>query len=320
MDKELQQQPLDDMATSKFDRAFKENEIEHYIELGLGRGVDITNPDLWKSKSSLLVRKPCKKNIIGTQECGLLEGYKKVVSTFEMQQNNLSFSFGMVGASPVKIGMDEQFSRRFSSTKQIEGQRIETRTISFRSHFYDASHDENEDILEAPENFLHESNFEEDIAKWLIKCMNASDDKIEEQFIAKLVPLIKADNQKAAVECSKFVKQLGITHYISAIKLGACEYYFSISNSEQTSLAVGISEEASSQATARLSTLFEKFFFFKGEEKRKIGRINKKKEKVTQEAVIGFEIQPLYKLVRIPRIQSHLKKAIKEYIQSKQSG
>ena len=107
------------------------------------------------------------------------------------------------------------------------------------------------------------------------------------------------------IAVSLLIKQLGTTHYISAIKLGACEYHFAISRSEQKRLGVGISEEAGPLARVGLSTLFEKYLFFKGEEKRKIGRIDRKREEVTTEAVIGFEIQPLYKLVRVPYSRLH---------------
>ena len=163
----LQDQPSAKTATTKFERAIREDEIEHYVELGLGRGVNITDPDMWKSKTPLLVRKPCKDNIVGTQECGSLEGYKKEVSTFDMQQQKLSFSFKL-GATPIKIGLDEQFSKKFSSTKVIEGQRIEMRTISFQSHFYDASlsADIDQAILQADENFLHENDLEQDLGNW----------------------------------------------------------------------------------------------------------------------------------------------------------
>ena len=323
-----QQQPLTKTAASKFERAFREEEIEHYIELGLGRGVNVTDPDMWKSKTPYLVRKPCKDNIVGTQECGSLEGYKKEVSSSDMKWQKLSFSFGELGASPVIIGLDEQFSKRLSATKVIEGQRIETRTISFQSHFCDASLSANIDqaIFQADENFLRENNLEQDLGNWLKKCREDCaekelDSNDNDNKFLKLADQLKRDGKldEVARICNEFVKQRRITHYISAIKLGACEYHSAISRSERKGLGAGLGKGAGLLARVGLSTLFEKYFSIKGEEKRKFGRIDKEREEVTQEAVIDFEIQPLYKLVRVPYIQSLLKKAIEEYIQSKQS-
>ena len=327
----LQEQSSTKTAKPKFKRAFKEDEIEHYIELGLGRGVSVTDPDMWKSKTTVQIRKPCKDNIVGTQECGSLEAYKKEVSTFDTIQQKLSFSFGSLGASPVKIRLDEQFSKGFSSTKVIEGQRIETRTISFQSHFYDESlkADIDQAILLTDENFLHENDLEQKLGNWLKKCrekrtgkkLDFKDDDHKLAFL-KLANQLERDGKldEVARDCSEFVEELGITHYISAIKLGACEHYFTISRSKQKHLGGGKSDKTGPLAGVGLSARFGKYFYFKGEEKRKMGRMDKEKEEVTDEAVIGFEIQPLYELVRVPYIQSLLRKAVEVYIQSQQSG
>ena len=303
-----QQQPLTTTPASKFQRAFREEEIEHYIELGLGRGVNITDPNMWKGKTPDPMRKPCKDNIVGTQECGLLESYRKEVSSFHMRWQKLAFSFGELGASPVNIGLDEQFSKKIFSTVVIEGQRIESRTISFRSHFHDASlsADIDQAILQADENEeKYENDLKQELGNWLKKCredrtgkeLDSKDDNNKLPFL-KLADQLKRDGKldEVARICSEFVKQRGITHYISAIKLGACEYHCVVSRSDQKGGGAGGRKT----------------------EKQKIGRIDK--DKVTQEAVIDFEIQPLYKLVRVPYIQSLLRKAIEEYIQSQQSG
>ena len=44
------------------------SEIPRYHELGLGRGVNVAESDMWKSKTPYLVREAFEENIIGTQE------------------------------------------------------------------------------------------------------------------------------------------------------------------------------------------------------------------------------------------------------------
>ena len=345
-----------------------ESEIKHYHELGLGRGVNVTDPDMWKSKTPYLVRVACGglENIIGTQECGILERYNKEVSSFEMHQQKLWLSLDNPLANQVKIGIDEQSSRSSSSRNLIDGKKIETRTISFRFHFDDVPLYDNIDqaVIDAPENFLQESDnnkFEQDLANWFLKRIEdreikadseesktnqgssvnnnsdvedsekKSDEKQlrtssedspvdKETSIQKLREKLDEMREKGKLidvlsDCVAFLNYLGITHYVSAIKLGACEYHIVTSKIEEKRLGSSASMVVGSLAKGGFSGLLEKKFSFKREEEQKIGRIEN--EKVTTEAVIGFEIQPLYKLVRIQFIQMALRKAIKVYIQSK---
>ena len=319
------------------------DEIARYHELGLGRGVDVTDPDMWKSKTPYLVRRASEHNIIGTQECEILESYKKEVSTFEMQRQKMWLSLDNPVSSQVKIGMDEQSSRSSSSTKLIEGEKIETRTISFEFHFDDVPLYDNIDqaVVDAPDNFLHESDnngFEKDLANWFLKRMkdraiksdgneenstkqDSKEDLDKQSPIQKLVAKLKQPDCTNTIynDCIAFLKHLGVTHYVSAIKLGACEYRVVTSRIEETKLGASTSLAAGSLAKGGFSGFLEKRFSFKGEEAQKIGRISSEKE-VTTEAVIGFEVQPIYKLVRIQFIQMCLRKAIKEYMQSKENS
>ena len=67
-----------------------------------------------------------------------------------------------------------------------------------------------------------------------------------------------------------------------------------------------------------MSGEYDKRTFHKSQKVQKIGRIEK--ENVTDEAVIGFEIQPLYKLVRVQLIQMMLRRAAIDYIHSKEDA
>ena len=320
-----------------------ESEIGHYHELGLGRGVNVTDPDMWKSKTPYLVREAVfpgstseNSNIIGTQDCGILERYCKEVSSFEMHQQKLWLSLDNPLASQVKIGIDEQSSRSSSSRNLIDGKKIESRTISFRFHFDDVPlyDDIEQAAIDAPLCFLQENDnnkFEQDLANWFLKRFEDREKKSDEDHsseessvadkktpIQKLAEKLRNNKKKLKTfvsDCSAFLKYMGITHYISAIKLGACEYHVVTSKFEEKRLGSSASMVVGSLAKGGLSGILEKKFSFKREEEQKIGRIEN--EKVTTEAVIGFEIQPLYKLVRIQYIQMALRKAIKVYIQSK---
>ena len=319
--------------------------VEHhsYSELGLGRGVDVTDQDMWKSKHRFQIRKisPDLGNIIGTRECGKLERYARVVSTFATQQQQLLLSLD----NPyVKIGMDEHFSRSTSTTKLIEGQKIETRTISFQFHFDEVplySNVENV-IYVAPNAFMLDCEdlcFEKDLYCWILKRIEDREIKekgissidarlltSESQLTSEAMKLIQEkierssqpENQKIRDDCSDFIRNMGITHYVNAITLGACRYRIVTSKSEQWKVGGGAGMSVNSIAEGGLSGSFAKHWYRMTEKEEMIGRMTDKK--VEAEAVIGFQVQPLYKLVRIQLVQASLREAIKEYIINDKCG
>ena len=108
-----------------------------YVELGLGRGVDITNPQMWKNKTAIVVRQPKLKpesnaNIVVTEESGVLERYEKMVSTVSIAQRNLRLSLDDP-SSQVKIGVDAQQTQSTNHFVKISGTKVKTRTISFHT-------------------------------------------------------------------------------------------------------------------------------------------------------------------------------------------
>ena len=322
-------------------------EVQYYHELGLGRGVNVTHPDMWRSKTPNQVRRasPDVKNIIGTRECGVLESYETEVSTFSMHKQKLRLSLQNPTA-PVKLGIDEQYSRSSSSTKLIKGKKIEKRTISFKSQFDEVplykSIDEAD--IAAPKCFLNEDKdhrFEESVAAWLIKRIHDREKKAKgdnsidktadigsnpiKELAMKLQKLDEEDRKKEKAgkwqfdmleDCITLIEYLDITHYVSAIKLGASEYSVVTTRTEQKTLGVGTSVAVKSLVEGGLSGEYDKRMFHKSQKQQKIGRIEK--ENVTDEAVIGFDIQPLYKLVRIQFIQMMLRRAVIDYIHSKE--
>ena len=114
-------------------------------------------------------------------------------------------------------------------------------------------------------------------------------------------------------DCITLVEYLDITHYVSAINLGACEYSVVTVRTEQKTLGVGTSVAAKPLVEGGMSGESDKRTFHKSQKQQKIEKIDNEKEKVTDRAVIGFEIQPLYKLVRIQFIQMMLRRAVMDY-------
>ena len=315
------------------------NEVERYHELGLGRALNVTDPEMWKNKSSFLVRKvhPCLENVIGTEDCSVLESYKKEVSTFSMQQQQFRIAVSDP-AIQVKIGMDEHYSTSSSSTKLIIGKKIETRTISFMFHPDDVPlySDIEKAGISAPSMFLsdHICSFEGDLCTWILKRMADRElkanktpeesvtpcDQAVYELSAKMMALTTDTDwrEKIISDCTDFVKTIGVTHYISAIKLGACHYLSKTTSTKQERLGAGASVGASPYVEGYLSGFLAKTGLFRKEEEKKIGRIDDEHETVEREAVIGFQIQPLHQLVRIQLLQMALRKAIKEFIKKKE--
>ena len=117
-----------------------------------------------------------------------------------------------------------------------------------------------------------------------------------------------------AVDFQAFFNEIGITHYVSAIELGAMKYSVSTLTTHQTKVGIGAELEAVKHVRGGISGVKEIFSFFQSKEEQEIGRIEACQRNTAGEAVIGFQIQPIYKLVRIPFLQYVMRKLMKEYI------
>ena len=302
-----------------------------YRDLGLGRGINVTDPDMWESLSHLQVRSDLK-NIISTAMSGKRERYKTEVYTFSMQKQNLWLSLDNP-MSHIKIEMDEQYSRSFSTTKVISGVRIHTRTIGFQLRIDNVLFGGSNDVdSESKTDSFESDTFENSLYCWIYSRNFAGESKAADllskhqhpathELMKRLMKMYQdrlffSDN--VLQDCLDFVNNIGITHYVSAIKLGAC--YFSALRSESERKRLGVSAGIGVDSLAKGGTSGQKIsnLFRRSEEVKKIGRIGNG-DVVLEEAVIGFKIQPLDQLVRLPFVKSALRKAIKKFIQSKDS-
>ena len=119
------------------ERVITKEQIGAFEDLGLGRGVDATNPTPWLNKSAFQVRKVTIDNIIGTEEGNLYQGFVNEVESTQNLQTNLKASIPL--NQQVNLGIDSELSRSYSSTQKSVGWKIITRTIAFKANSDDIS-------------------------------------------------------------------------------------------------------------------------------------------------------------------------------------
>ncbi len=330
-------------------------EQEYFQTLGLGRGVNVTDADMWRNKSALVVRKISDDSIIRTEECGVFEKYEKVVSTISREQQKIRLLLDDP-SSQIKIGMDVQQIQSLTSSMRIAGTKIRRRTISFQSCLDDLPPyvQSNSDKPQYKPN-EEKGSFERNFCLWIlnrIRSRESTEDNIRDADVSEILKRIRSrrlanpdvsdmttadafyeifelfelykdtdhDSTKRREifnDCEVFVRDLGITHYVNSIELGAMKYNAASISSKQRKLGGGAEVGAGKYAEGGLSGFTEKLWFQSQKEERSIGKIKDGTVTKEDEAVIGFQIQPIYSLAPIPYLQPALQKAVKEYIQRK---
>ena len=114
------------------------NDIQRIIDLGLGRGVDTTNPTPWQNKTSFQVRPVTIENIIGTEEGGLVQSYERDVSSVSELRGNASASVTNPKTA-VTVGVEGEYSQSSTRRHKVVGTKVLNRTISFKAHCDDAN-------------------------------------------------------------------------------------------------------------------------------------------------------------------------------------
>ncbi len=339
-----------DSATNTEDPADKlipvieEREIEHFRELGLGRGMNSTDPYMWKNKIPLQVRNIAQdlSNVIGTDETGIQHSYEKTVSSLQSQQSKIKLAL-FIPSSTVKISLDAHYSQSTNSTVTIKGDKVRTRTVSFQSDFDDLPNEFKAEATTATTPIEKDRTFENNMATWILGYLQTKQksnslpsephlDKLEgDTAIDKLIYLGKQidnyDSEQAKailLACQMFVFGVGITHYVSSIALGAIKYSAEANTTFKIGEGFGNSVEAASMVTVteHVDTAQETKIVTKKEQL--IGRFDAKtgavRRDTTDEAVIGFQMQPISKLLRTPLLQLAMRAAIEIYIQQGQDN
>ncbi len=314
----------------------KPENIQHFQELGLGRGIDSTDKFLWHNKAPLQVRSIADDltNVIGTNENDILQEYEKTVSSLRSQQAKIKLAVN-VPNSHVKIGLDGHYSQSTNSTVKVKGTKVQTRTISFRFNFYDVL-----TTLGSVRSFECDKKhgfqaFENSVATWLLDYLRqrvvtppidslkgpTAIEKIEE-FSSHLGSLDSDNSRLLGLGCQTFVSDIGMTHYVSSIELGALSYSVDSRKSTKTAKGIGGNLEVAASATASTSVDVSNEIRHHTRRERTIGHFDKAKRPMVEwdtsdEAVIGFKIEPISRLVRVGEVQMALNAAIQIYIQSK---
>ena len=333
-----------------------DEEIKRITELGLGRGVDATEHSPWSKKSPFQVRYITSDSIITTDEGGALQTYERDIESLTTIQTNLKASVSAPNQVPIDLNLEGEFSRSVSSTRKAVGKQIINRTLSFRVDFDDVpqsaptnSRDTNTgtiardlyvfSITTPQKAHLAHTTFEQRLAGWILERImqrKESDgdsarahiddgtDMIEVEGVdpvRDLANFLKTASKKArecvANDCVSFVRHFRITHYVSAIQLGASQYRVLSENEYYNKVSAGGTFGYHAVAKLLSSTTHTKKTTFRASETRQLGKIvNDKVERGSNnEAVIGIKIQPIHSLVKLRYLHLALQRALEVYIE-----
>lgn len=193
------------------------------------------------------------------------------------------------------------------------GERVVTRTVSFKPFCSREYHPV--DSIE-----VTDSSFDRELCEWLtqqiprIRSMpgKTGADKLE-MYLMEFPGEFNEVVEKAYI----FVKTENVTHYVSSISLGAAEY--SVSTTTKTTVAVGARAKAEVGSHdvgvgAGVGAKRSKEKANTTSKDHRIGDIGIV-ERRKGEAVVGYEILPVYMLVRQEAVKKVLQTAIKFYLE-----
>lgn len=280
----------------------KASEIGKYKDLGLGLGVDATDPTPWTNRKSFRARHATFENVLGMTG-GILRAFnQKVTSVREFQS-------GVKASVPtnklLSVGIDAEASRSYSVQRRSIGKKIISRTITFKSQFEDVP------IGQVETDFGEVSvNFERKLTKFIEKRINNA--SVESLSLDTLTD-----------HCFRFIEDRAVTHYVHSIVLGAC-HYRTMSEEEyvtafgtNTNIGVDRIAEIALTNTARFKT--HKF----QSEVIKIGQIKNRdcdqNEEVGEEKVVGVKFKSIISLVvNSAKLREAMQKALSKYINKKE--
>lgn len=307
-------------------RVISKEEIPRFLDLGLGRGVDSTNPTPWANKSAFQVFPVGEGVIIGTDEGGLLQTHESKITSSEDAQAELKASVSIPN-TPVSLGVEAELSRSSSTSKKVKSRKAVTRTISFRMDSLATTTKETVQDPEQKENAPFHS-FEQNISAWIWKqiCHHDTGRKQSEMDEKNPISLIrdypqsptKGDLIEAA--CKDFVRSFGITHYVSSIMLGASEHTAMATKKSESITKEGTSVSLPKIGSAEQSLTLTSLFSKSTSTTRYFGKIVKGKVErgSGNEAVIDVKILPIYSLIHQNQlIYLGLYQAIVDYTKDK---
>ena len=302
--------------------ACDESDIGRCLDLGLGRGIDATNPKPWLNKTSFQVRRVVYDELMGTEEGGALNQYtNQVKSSVTLQKSMLSAV--TQSKSPVRVDVDGEIARCLTATTKSVGRKVVNRTISYR-----------EDCAKetARGETVSDGGFEARLWKWICERVEfpVAEPKhsVLESFDKLVNQATDPAEQRAKVidACRAFVHVFRATHYVTAIELGAAEYTVEVpANSEEHDTA----EQDALATSGRRNSLR---WGNKGRNRessesddsvavsvaKRIGTINEDGTVTRRshgEAVVAVKIQPVSRLIKQPFLKLALQLAMVNFIE-----
>ena len=330
-----------------------DEDIVYFKKLGLGRGLNVAKPSPWLNKSSFQVRDFTKDDIMETLEGGSLQHYDREITSDHQQRSEIRGTVKPTNA-PVAIGVDAEQSRSYSYSRHAVGTKIINRTISFRVSFEDAprpkvdgsSHSNHTTPNPKPQSHQTspaKESFEEKFSRWLLERMMlyneppsessklSNTEKVADFLNEHHQKILEKDNrgkdknvlQKVQEDCSDFVTHFGVTHYVSAIELGASTYQVMSEKEFSARVAgkgsMGVESIVGAAGSISVSQEFLWRRKKKSIEQKKIGKITTEegekrvKRDPENEAVVGIQILPISSLVRNYYLERALRAALIDY-------
>ena len=308
---------------------------EHMFEdLGLGRGIDATRVKPWLNRTSAQVRPVRFDDLIGTDEGSSYAVYKEV----SLSSNSLHLKMHGEIAAPaslgapaptsptVAIGVDSDYTRTIITEQRVVGRRVINRTIGFRDNIHDLPFHPQSSSPSRSSSASRKTIFEQEVFKWI--CQRYPDLGTKVDNLTDLFHLLVPEEQFTADVllnefkslCKQFTQYFHVTHYVSAITLGAAEYETMTENEYQKEMKlsgnVGLdrfvtSRMGVSKSSRQARSMYNYWTIGKIMGEGKSAHVPHSAEK---EAVIKVDIKPIYHLVRDPLLGNILRTAVQEYI------
>ena len=289
-----------DRTTSE--RVVKASEIGIYKDLGLGLGVDATDPTPWTNRKSFRARNVTFENVLGMTG-GILHSFNDKVTSVREFQSSVKASVP-TNQLLIRVGINAEASRSYSVQRRSIGKKIISRTITFKSQFKDVP------VSRSIETDSGELSFESQLSDFIQKRTNNTN-----------VKSLSLDT--LTDHCFQFIKDRAVTHYVHSIELGACHYRTMSEEEYNTTFRantnIGVEEiaEIALNNTARFKrSRFET-------EVVKIGQFRKKdsdqNEEVAEEKVVGVKFKSIISLVvNSAKLREAMRKALSKYMDTKE--
>ena len=306
--------------------ALTRDEVDRLVTMGLGRGVNATEPKPYLNKSSFQVRHVTFENIVGTEENGTRRSYKSKVSSSSAIQSAMKAS--VTAMQPVTLGVDAEFSRGRKQNRKSKGVKVLNRTVSFKEDFKEKGTPVAETGAEVWKPGS-DSTFEERLCHWILEQMQDKGIPVPEtgdnpiQVLATMIKDSSGEELQKIIgmlemECLSFVCRHRITHYVSKLELGASNYRVMEEEEYTTKAKAGTSVGAAQAASVQASVSVDQKSSSKSVSQLQIGLMLKSgavQRRSQNEAVIGVQVKPISHLINIPLLYRAFKKAVEDFIE-----